>query len=153
MQNVYFTWDTSAIITTVFIGLLFIAILALSIKYRGIIRWVLLTISAVAFIVPLFLFPLYVTKQGTQICIHSIGRSTTLNLEDYTIERCDSMLTKEWSRTFASDGYLGYWGNWRHHSGERYTFYLTNRTKNVFLLHPKHGGRSVAINLPKEWMK
>lgn len=56
-------------------------------------------------------------------------------------------------RTFASDGYLGYWGNWRHHSGERYTFYLTNRTKNVFLLHSKHGGRSVAINLPKEWVK
>ncbi|WP_455082407.1 hypothetical protein [Porphyromonas endodontalis] len=154
MEKYILSWDKPAILTTFFCVLILCVIIFLSIKYQGWIRWVLAVIGFIAFVTPLFLFPCYMTKDNDRILVHFIGYKKEIRLSDYKSISLKKDGIEDLVRTCASDGYFGYWGKWKDSSGKKYTSYIMDSSKDVYVLIPKNSKEDfVLINGSEDWLK
>jgi len=99
-----------------------------------------------------FLFaPCAVSREGDELCVHSLATRKRFSLKEYDVERADEASLGGAMRVFGSGGLGGWWGIWRLGSGLLVNSYLAHRTKDVCLLRPKDPKkRPVLLNLPEE---
>ena len=154
MEKYVLCWDRVAILTTILCILILCGVFFLAIKYHGWVRWFLWLIGILAFVPPLFLFPRYMTKDADRILIHFIGHKKEIRLSDYESGSIKKDCMRNLVRTCASDGYFGYWGKWKDSLGKKYTSYVMDRSKNIYILTPKNNKEDlIMINIPDDWMK
>ncbi|MDO5017046.1 MAG: hypothetical protein Q4E10_01635 [Porphyromonas sp.] len=154
MEKYILSWDKTAILTTLFCILILCGVCFLAIKYRGWVRWIMVLIGIITFVTPLFLFPRYMTKDADRILIHFIGYKKELRLSDYESVSLKKDGMRGLVRTCASDGYFGYWGKWKDSSGRKYTSYVMDKSKDIYILTPKNNKDDlIIINRPYDWLK
>lgn len=136
MDKYSLSWDKIAIFVTVFCAFAFCGVVFRLFLAHEWEQWLLGAIALV-FIVPIFLFPLSMSEDEEQIVLHFIGRDKVLKLSDYESISLKENGMSDMLRTFGSGGYFGYWGKWRGPSRRRYTSYVMNTNKPIYVLIPK----------------
>lgn len=150
-------WDSLTIGITIVCCLIFVALIVLGIyTLEGWRRWLAIAIGVFCLVVPLLLCPLSATKHGDRLVVKHLLHQRTIALSDYEVSYYpEGYSLKGFWRKCASGGLMGYWGLWSDAKGKNYTFYLTNRKKDVALLIPKEGlkRKRILINVPKHWLE
>lgn len=155
MEKFFFSWDRTSIITSLICIALLCGIIVYVLKYTGWVRWLTLSVCFIAFVIPVFLFPCYVTKDAERLLVHFVGYTKEVRLSDYESITLKENGLNDLSRICASEDYMGYWGKWRDQSGREYTSYVMDKSKNIYVLTPRNKINKKAfiiINLPENWV-